>query len=132
LARVELSLGHAVRARTLLEESLTVFQAFGHTWGIALVKSLLGQLAFQQGELSQAEAFLTDSTRLASEVGYQRAVARSRLLLAGVAALRGGYAVARQWDEEGLAIVLGIRDASLIASGLQRRGFVAAAPGVLT
>src|SRR5258708_40111786 len=84
LARGEMSGGHAARARTLLEESLTIYRALGNTWWIAVVLNVLGQLAFQQGELSRAEELLTESARVASEVGDQRSVAHSRLLLAGL------------------------------------------------
>jgi len=132
LARAELSQGHTARARTLLEEGLTIFRAFGHTWGIALILSLLGQLALQQGELNQAEVFLKDGARLASEVGDRRNVARSRLLLAGLTALRGDYAAARLQYEEGLSTALDIRYTSLIASGLKGLGCVAAAQGLHT
>jgi DNA-binding CsgD family transcriptional regulator len=127
LARAELSLAHTARAQTLLEEDLTICRSFGDNWGIALNLSLLGRLAFQQGELSQAVAFLTDGARLASEVGDQRNVAQSRLLLAGLAALQGDYAVARQWYEGGLAVALDMRYTSLIASGLKGLGCVVAA-----
>jgi len=87
--------------------------------------NLLGQLAFQQGELSRAEALLTESARLASEVGDQRNIAQSRLLLAGLAAQRGDYAVARQRYAEGLAIALDIEHTNYIASGLKGLGCVA-------
>jgi len=93
---------------------------------------LLGQLAFQQGELSRAEALLTESARLASEVGDQRNIAQSRLILAGLAALWGDYAVARQRYAEGLAIALDIEHTNYIASGLKGLGCVAAAQGLLT
>jgi DNA-binding CsgD family transcriptional regulator len=130
LAQAELSRGDAAHARSLLEESLTIYQALGNTWGIALVLNLLGQLAFQQGELSQAEAFLADGARLASEVGDRRNVARSRLLLAGLAALRGQFGAARQWYEEGLSTALEVGYTSFIASGLKGLGCVAAAQGL--
>src|SRR5260370_21551700 len=94
LAQGELSQGHAARGRALLEENLSIYQALGHTWGVAQVFSVLGRLAIQQGELSQAEAFLTDGARLASEAGDQRSLARTRLLLAGLGRLRGGPAPA--------------------------------------
>jgi DNA-binding CsgD family transcriptional regulator len=131
-AQAEMSRDNAARARTLLEEGLTIFRAFGNTWGIALVLSLLGRLALQWGELSQAEAFLADGARLASEVGDRRNVARSRLMLAGLAAQRGDYAVARLWYAEGLSTALDIRHTSLIASGLKGLGCVVAAQGLFT
>jgi DNA-binding CsgD family transcriptional regulator len=132
LARAELSPGHAARARSLLEESLTLYQALGNTWWIAMVLNLLGQLAFQQGEFSQAEALLTDSTRLASEVGDQRNIAHSRLLLASLAALRGDNAVARLQYAEGLSTALDIEHTGFIAAGLKGLGCVTAAQGLFT
>jgi predicted ATPase/DNA-binding CsgD family transcriptional regulator len=132
LAVAELSQGHAVRARTLLEESLTISRTFGNTWGIAQVLSLLGQLAFQQGELPRAEELLKDSARLASEVGDRHNAAQSRLLLAGPAALRRVYAVARLRYEEGLSTALDLRHTGFIASGLKGLGCVAAAQGLHT
>ena len=121
-----MSQNHAVRADTLLKEGLTIYQALGNTWGIALVLNLLGQLAVQQGEISQAEIFLADSARLASEIGDRRNVARSCLLLANLATLRGEFAAARQRYEEALSIALEIGYTSFIASGLKGLGCVAA------
>jgi DNA-binding CsgD family transcriptional regulator len=114
----------------LLEESLTIYQALGNPWGIALILSLLGQSTFQQGELSQAELFLTDSVRLASEAGDRRIVAQSRLLLAGLATLQGEYAAARLQYAEGLSIALDIGHTGFIASGLKGLGCAAAAQGL--
>ncbi len=121
LAQAELSQGHATRVRTLLEEGLTIFRAFGHTWGIALVLSLLGRLAVEQGELSQAEAFLTDGARRASSSEIN-ATSRTCSPLAGLAALQEDYETARLRYEEGLATALELKYTSLIASGLKRAG----------
>jgi predicted ATPase/DNA-binding CsgD family transcriptional regulator len=130
-AQAELSLGHAARAQTLLEEGLSIYRELGNTPAIALIFNMLGRLAIQQGELDKAEAFLTDSDRLACEVGVQHNVAvRSRLLLAGLAALQGDYATARLRYEEGLATALALGHMSLIASGLKGLGCVAAAQGL--
>jgi predicted ATPase len=132
-AQTELSLGHAARAQTLLEESLGIYQEFGNIPAIALIFNMLGRLALQQGELRQAEEFLTESDRLAREVGDQHNLAlRSRLLLAGMAALQGDYATARLRYEEGLATTLALGHMSLIASGLKGLGCVAAAQGLHT
>ena len=125
-----MSQGHAARTRSLLEECLTISRAFGNTLGIAQVLNLLGQLALGQGDLRQAEALLTDSARLASEIGDRNNGARSRLLLAGLAALQGEYAVARLRYEEDLASALEIKHTGYIASGLKGLGCVAAAQGL--
>jgi DNA-binding CsgD family transcriptional regulator len=114
----------------LLEESLTICQALGNTWWIAMVLNLLGQLAFRQGKLNQAEVFLTDSARMASQASDQRNFAQSRLLLAGLAAQRGEYVTARKWYEEGLSIALEGGYITFLASGLKGLGCVAAALGL--
>ncbi len=132
LAQAELSQGHTARARTLLEESLTISRAFGNAWGIPQVLSLLGQLALQQGELRQAEGLLKDSARLASEVGDRLEFAHSCLLQAALAAVQGEYAVARLRYEEGLSTALDIKYTGFIASGLKGLGCVAAAQGLHT
>ncbi len=130
-AQAELSMGHAARAQTLLEESLGIGRELGNIPAIALIFNMLGRLALQQGELRQAEELLTESDRLAREVGDQHNLAlRSRLLLAGLAALGGDYATARLWYEEGLATALVLGHMSLIASGLKGLGCVAAAQGL--
>ncbi len=132
-AQAELSLGHAARAQPLLEESLGIYQELGSIPAIALIFNMLGRLAIQQGELRQAEAFLTDSDRLARQVGDQHNLAlRSRLLLAGLAALQGDYETARLRYEEGLATALKLGHMSLVASGLKGLGCVAAAQGLHT
>ena len=76
--------------------------------------------------------FLTDSARLASEIGDRRNIARSRLLLAGLATLQGEFGTARQWYEEGLSTALEIGHTNHIASGLKGLGCVAAAQGLPT
>jgi predicted ATPase/DNA-binding CsgD family transcriptional regulator len=130
-AQAELSLGHAAHSQTLLEESLGIYREIGNTPAIALIFNMLGRLALQQGELDKAEAFLTDSDRLACEVGDQHNLAlRSRLLLAGLAALQGDYATARLRYEEGLATALELGHMNLTASGLKGLGCVAAAQGL--
>jgi DNA-binding CsgD family transcriptional regulator/tetratricopeptide (TPR) repeat protein len=130
-AQAELSLGHAARAQTLLEESLGIGRELGNIPAIALIFNMLGRQAFQQGELHQAEEFLTESDRLACEVGDQHNLAlRSRLLLAGLAALQGDYATARLRYEVGLATALALGHTNLIASGLKGLGCVAAAQGL--
>ncbi len=132
-AQTELSLGHAARSQTLLEESLSIYREIGNIPAIALIFNMLGRVALQQGELDKAEAFLTDSDRLACEVGDQHNLAlRSRLLLAGLAALQGDYATARLRYEEGLATALKLGHMSLVASGLKGLGCVAAAQGLHT
>jgi predicted ATPase/DNA-binding CsgD family transcriptional regulator len=132
-AQTELSLGHAVRAQTLLEEARSIYQEFGNIPAIALIFNMLGRVALQQGELDKAEEFLTASDRLACEVGDQHNLAlRSRLLLAGLAALQGDYATARLRYEEGLATALKLGHMSLVASGLKGLGCVAAAQGLHT
>src|SRR6266581_1332644 len=126
--QAELSLGHAARAQPLLEEAQSIYQELGSIPAIALIFNMLGRLAIQQGELRQAEAFLTDSDRLARQVGDQNNLAlRSRLLLAGLAALQGDYETARLRYEEGLATALKLGHMSLVASGLKGLGCVAAA-----
>jgi predicted ATPase/DNA-binding CsgD family transcriptional regulator len=132
-AQAELSLGHAARAQPLLEEARSIYQELGSIPAIALIFNMLGRLALQQGELDKAEEFLTESDRLAREVGDQHNLAlRSRLLLAGLAALQGDYATARLRYEEGLATALALGHTSLIASGLKGLGCVAAAQGLHT
>ncbi len=59
-------------------------------------------------------------------------MARSRLLLAGLAALRGDHPGARLRYEEGLATALDIGHVNYIAAGLKGLGCVAAALGLPT
>jgi predicted ATPase/DNA-binding CsgD family transcriptional regulator len=130
-AQTELSLGHAARSQALLDESLSIFREIGNIPAIALIFNMLGRVALQQGELDKAEEFLTNSDRLACEVGDQHNLAlRSRLLLAGLAALQGDYATARLRYEEGLATALKLGHMNLTASGLKGLGCVAAAQGL--
>jgi predicted ATPase/DNA-binding CsgD family transcriptional regulator len=132
-AQAELSLGHTALGQMLLNESLTIAKALGNIPAIALIFNMLGRLALQQGELDKAEEFLTDSERLACEVGDQHNLAlRCRLLLAGLAALQGNYTTARRKYEEGLTTALELGHTNLIASGLKGLGCVAAAQGLHT
>jgi len=131
-AQPELSLGHAARSQALLEESLSIFREIGNVPANALIFNMLGRVALQQGELDKVEGFLTESDRLAREVGDQHLALRSRLLLAGLAALQGDYATASLRYEEGLATALKLGHISLVASGLKGLGCVAAAQGLHT
>ena len=132
LAYGKLGQGNISRARSLLEEALMLFQATRNTWGISGVLYLLGEVAFQEGDLIQAETLLAEVSRLSSESGDRRYLARARLFLAKLAALREDSATARVRCEEGLSIALEIRHRFLIGSGLKLLGCVAAAQHLFT
>ncbi len=132
LAYGELALGNNSRARTLLEEARILSQATRNIWGISGILYLLGEIAFREDELTQAEARLSEVRQLTSESGDRCYLTRAHLFLSKLATVREEAATARVRCEEGLSIALEVDQRFLTGSGLKLLGCVAAAQGFFT
>jgi len=124
--------GELARARVLLEEALVLARQVRAKWKIAIMLSLMGQIALLQGELERAEVLLSESIQLSQEMGDRRNTARTRLLLASLALTQDNDAHARAQYEEGLALAIELGFVDSIAFGLKGLGCVAAAQGHYT
>jgi predicted ATPase/transcriptional regulator with XRE-family HTH domain len=97
--------GDAVAGRTLLEESLALFQDLGDSWGTAYVLLNLG-LSYQQGDLGQAERLIEQSLAIFRTLGDRWGIAYGLYFLgAALAPLQGLRSVDAQ-DQSGRALVL--------------------------
>jgi tetratricopeptide (TPR) repeat protein len=64
LAEIARMRGNLARATTLYEEALAIAQGVGMRWGMALIATLLGHLAYQQQNYALAKAHYQESLRL--------------------------------------------------------------------
>src|SRR5262249_33557806 len=62
-------------ARTLLEESLSLYQGLGDKWGIAQCLFQLGRIANQRGDIVEARSLTEESLAIQRELGDNRGVA---------------------------------------------------------
>jgi predicted ATPase/DNA-binding CsgD family transcriptional regulator len=123
--------------RSLPEEGLALFREIGDKWGIATAFMLLGQVAFQQGDLPTASSLAEESVRLCKEVGHRwdtgRPIAifasQAVTVLAKVADIQHDQVRARTLFKESLDIAREVGDKVLIASGLESLAGVVAAQG---
>jgi len=130
LGRVHfLARGDQEKARTLAEESLSLFREVGNTRFIAYVLSLLGQVHLQQGEIDRAYELAEESVAIFKELGYQIGLAEALIAFARVTACRGDIATARASYEESWKPLRELKGKELSAACLEGLGEVAVAQG---
>jgi CHAT domain-containing protein/tetratricopeptide (TPR) repeat protein len=108
LAKAELALGHAARARALLDLALPVIVAAGDRRREAEVRRDRGLTALALGEPARAE--LDQSLALSVAIDDPRYVIEAQVGLARAAAAAGDVATARQWFDRALAGAERLRD----------------------
>jgi predicted ATPase len=130
LGRVHfLARGDQEKARTLGEESLSLFRAVGNTRFIAYVLSFLGQVHLQQGEINRAYELAEESVAIFKELGYQIGLAEALIAFARVATCRGDITTAHASYEESWKLLRELKGKELSAACLEGLGEVAAAQG---
>jgi predicted ATPase/DNA-binding CsgD family transcriptional regulator len=116
-----------VRTRSLAEQALALSRAVGFKQFTAYALGLLGLLALQRGEETQAHAHLEEALRLHTELWHQYGIAWAMYDLAAWHLAQGDYASARTAYEEGFQRSLVVGDQMLVASCLE--GVAAAVVG---
>jgi ATP/maltotriose-dependent transcriptional regulator MalT len=104
----------------------------GEREGIADVHSLSAQLAFRQGDISNARAQIEKSIQLYREIGQRRALAESMAILARIVLSQGERTEARVLYDESHEIARALNLMWLIAACLEGRAGIAAEEGQLT
>ena len=69
LGRAKVWQGAYAQARSLLAESLAMFQAQQNTWMIMWALQSLGDMAFNNAEVPQAQAYFQEALALCSDLG---------------------------------------------------------------
>jgi len=117
-------LGDAIRATSLLEESLEVWRRVGDKKRIATVLSALGVAAQRQGDYEQATARFEEGLPLLREVGEKQWTAIVLSSLGLIALYQGNHQRARTLCEESLALFRDSGDTRGIASVLTNLGMM--------
>jgi predicted ATPase/DNA-binding CsgD family transcriptional regulator len=117
-------LGDAIRATSLLEESLEVWRRVGDKKRIATVLSALGVAAQRAGDYAQATARFEEGLPLLREVGEKQWTAIVLSSLGLIALYQGNHQRARTLCEESLALFRDSGDTRGIASVLTNLGMM--------
>jgi len=117
-------LGDAIRATSLLEESLEVWRTVGDKKRIATALSTLGVAAQREGDYQQATARFEEGLPLLREVGEKQWTAIVLSSLGLIALYQGNHQRARTLCEESLALFRDSGDTRGIASVLTNLGMM--------
>jgi predicted ATPase/DNA-binding CsgD family transcriptional regulator len=126
------SLGDQTALSSLLDEGLALYNELGEREGIANIHSLSAQLAFIQGDISNARAQIEKSILMYKEIGQRRALAESTAILARIVLSQGERAEARVLYDESQEIARELNHMWLIAACLEGRAGIAAEEGQLS
>lgn len=130
LARVcLLSDGDRERVRALLEESFTLYRAFGDKESNAYGLCLSGLLALDQGDTASARSLAEQGVTLFKEMRQRHGTAFATALLAKVLAVQGDSSMARALYEESIMLARKVGDKLNIASDLEGLASVVASQG---
>jgi non-specific serine/threonine protein kinase len=105
-------------ARSLLEESLSIFRELGNRHGIAISLLSLGNATYHQGNYPAARTLYEESLSIARELGDLHRIASALGNLANVASNQGDYPAARSLHEESISIFRELGDRKGVASAL--------------
>jgi non-specific serine/threonine protein kinase len=114
------------RARTLYEESLSLYGELGIQRGVAGALGNLGMVSCDQGDYPAAMALHEQSLAIWRELGDQRGIARTLMALGNVVYSQGDEAASESLYEQSLAIERELGDQRGIAIVLHNLGKVAA------
>jgi predicted ATPase/DNA-binding XRE family transcriptional regulator len=117
------------RAMAMAQECLVVYQDLSHLWDIAGTLSVIGLIAWEQGELEQVESVGTQSLALFRNLGMKRGISASLDLLALVAWEQGDLTQAMALSGESLAVARSLGVGGLSAVPLWVNGVVCATQG---
>jgi tetratricopeptide (TPR) repeat protein len=118
-------------ARQRLHESLALFQAVGHQWGIAQCLQHLGDVARAQEQYAEAQQRYQESLTVRTDLGDRWGMAIALGRLGSLARTIGAYEDAQQRYRESLAIFTALSHRLGIAMVLGNLGRVAFAQGKL-
>jgi tetratricopeptide (TPR) repeat protein len=129
LAAVSYYAGDYAEANRLVDEALAISTACGDRYGMAVAKTILGQIAYLVGQYDDAQHHSHESLAIERELGNRWGTVFTLISLGRVAQALGEYQQARRYFEEGLAIRQGLNDLRGVALCLNQLGDVATALG---
>ncbi|MFN2138254.1 MAG: tetratricopeptide repeat protein [Candidatus Promineifilaceae bacterium] len=100
----ELFLGHFIRAKALLAESLTIWKQLDHTQGIAETTTNLGLVAQHRGNYEEAEVLHRQGLKLYRQIDNRFHERFGLLMLSFTYGWAGKFAAARETAEQSVAI----------------------------
>lgn len=92
------------QARSLFEDSLSLYRELGNKAGMANSLMSLGNVAINHGEFASARSLYEQSLSIQREIGNKTGIAPSLMNLGNVALAQGNYSVARLHYEECLPV----------------------------
>lgn len=107
-----------VKAKKMLEKSLTIYQAIGNSSGVAKVLNNLGYIAYKQGDFSTAKQYLQEGLTLRRQTGYPRGIVVSLNNLGHVYGAAGEYEASQQYYYESLQLAQEIHTVPLTLAAL--------------
>jgi predicted ATPase/class 3 adenylate cyclase len=119
------------RARTVVEESLSLWRELGDKWWMAVTLGLAGLILGMDGDLQTAYAGLEEGVSLAREVEDRWPLALCLIRL-GDSSKGRDLAAAHRLLEEGVAVARSVGDKDILSDGLRELGSVYCAEGDLT
>lgn len=122
---LDLELGEATEAASLLEESLAIARAGDDESLVASVLNDLGTSATRRGEFDHARGHHQESLDIRSRLGDERGVANCLMNLGVLARRQGDHPAARRLFEKSLALRRGLGDRRGIAMTLANLGNLA-------
>ena len=117
--------GDYATARSLYQESLSVYRELGDQRGLADAIHSLGFLASHEGDFPSARSFFTECLSIYREIGARQGIAETLGTLGHVAWHQGDYASARPLLEESLTRSRELGQGRLIIFALWSLGLVA-------
>ena len=110
-------------ARTLFEQSLSIWRQVGDKKGIATSLHNLGWIAWRQSDYATAHSLSAEALALHRELGNKQGMAHAVNNLGWVAHHRGDYAAARSFHEQSLTLRRELGDKRAIAFALTNLGW---------
>ena len=100
-----LSQGNIEAARSLCEDSYSLFKELGDAWGEALELFTLGTAAYRSGDVATARAHFEESVRLYQEQGDVLYGSMALSLLQGMVLIQGDPELARSLHQQSLSFM---------------------------
>ncbi len=117
--------GDYEQAKTLHEQSLSLFSAIGYKLNVARQLNALGEIYHYLGEYSRSIELHEQSLSLRNEIGDKEGIAVSLRQLGMIARDRGQYQRSEKLLEESLSLAQGLGDKLMIGLSLNDLGLLA-------
>lgn len=117
------------RARTLVDESIALWQQIAEPWGLGQSQTYRAGLALRMGQLAEARAFFMDALAERRLAGDRWTLAISLNDVGDLLRFEGDYAQARALQEEALALFTAVGDQASVTKTKRKLGLLALSEG---